>query len=155
MALYECFIDGAARNNGMNKEKLQAACAVVIYEDRKQIALRAKNLGALSNNQAEYEALDMCLLMCRMGSIINPIIYSDSRVVVNQVNGEWDVKEAGLIPFYLNINEIRKDYNFKLVWVPRKKVFIPNDLCNKSLDRLKAAKTKFDVIEGTSFNEFS
>lgn len=141
--LYECFIDGACRNNGsLDRPREAAAAAIIYYNKKEKIVAFARPLGELSNNQAEYEALIMCLTICRTLKIINPIIYSDSRVVVKQVNGDWEVKEKSLLPQYVSVKTLAEDYNFKLVWVPRKNVFLANDLCNKALNQLRAIKSK-------------
>lgn len=127
----EAFIDGAARENG---NKYRAACAVVVYDKKKEVARFTRLLGNRTNNEAEYEALINALLILSMSGYQDPIIYSDSAVVVNQVNGKWNIKAPSLIPCYITVKEIQEEYNFRLIQVPRKQVFIPDELCNKILD---------------------
>lgn len=136
----EVFIDGACRNNGIPGATLQAACAVVIYEKHKEIARFVRPLGQRSNNQAEYEALIMALLMCRMADIVDPIIYSDSAVVVNQVSGKWRCSHTSLIPLFYAVESLGAEYNFKLLHVPRKYVRVADKLCNKCLDDLASSE---------------
>src|SRR5690606_7016378 len=112
-----------------------AACAVCVYNKRKEVARLARLLGDLDHNQAEYEALIAALLMLSMSGFENPIIYSDSAIVVNQVNGNWKVMSPKLVPYWLTIQEIKSEYQFKLVQVPRSKVFIADELCNEILDK--------------------
>lgn len=136
----EVFVDGACRNNGIPGATLQAACAVVIYEKRKEIARFVRPLGQRSNNQAEYEALIMALLMCRMSDLVDPIIYSDSAVVVNQVTGKWRCTHPSLIPLFYAVESLSTDYSFHLSHVPRKFVRVADKLCNKCLDDLASSE---------------
>lgn len=141
-AFYECFIDGACRNNGSKEVEPEAACAAMIYKNKKEVFRFARELGNRTNNQAEYEALILCLTMCIAADIPRPIIYSDSQVVVNQMNGVWESVDPGLLPFYLTATRLKANYNFDLVKVPRSKVFYPDELCNQVLDELQLAKAK-------------
>ena len=56
----EVFCDGASRGQGQKKVG-DAACAVVVYKNRKKIAQFARGLGHRSNNEAEYEAVKQML----------------------------------------------------------------------------------------------
>lgn len=137
----EVFIDGACRNNGITGATKIAACAVIIYENRKEISRFARPLGERTNNQAEYEALIHALLMCSMASVVDPIIYSDSAVVVNQVTGIWKCHNQSLFPFWKTVQTIKDEYDFRLVHVPRHFVRLADKLCNECLDDLDQAKT--------------
>jgi len=131
----EAFIDGACRNEGVFGGKRKAACAVNVYYKKKEKVRFTRLLGELDHNQAEYEALITALLILTMSDFKDPTIYSDSAIVVNQVNGKWKIKSEKLVPYYLSVMEIAAEYNFKLVQVPRSKVFIPDELCNQMLDK--------------------
>ena len=85
--MIEVFIDGASRGQGRASTG-EASCAAVIFDKKKPTAQYARGLGKRTNNEAEYEALLTALLMCSMSDLRDPIIYSDSAVVVNQVNGK-------------------------------------------------------------------
>jgi ribonuclease HI len=128
----EAFIDGASRKPVDGAR--HAACAVVAYNKKQEIVRFNRLLGDRDHNEAEYEALVSCLLLLSMSGFSNPIIYSDSAVVVNQINKKWEVKSPKLIPYYITISNIKSVYDFRLVQVPRSKVFIPDELCNKILD---------------------
>lgn len=138
----EVFIDGAARNNGIPDKKNDAACAVMIYRNRKEIVRFARGLGNQSNNEAEYEALIAALLICSMSDFAAPNIYSDSSVVVNQVNGIWKCRSPHLYPLWMTVKVIQEEYPFHLIQVPRSKVKGADLLCNAFLDTLEASRTK-------------
>ncbi len=132
----EVFCDGASRGQGQKKTG-EAACSVVVYKNRKKIAQFSRGLGPRSNNEAEYEAVIAGLLICAMADLIEPIIYTDSAVVANQINGKWECKNKSLIPLLMTIEDIRSDYNFRVVQVPRAFVWEPDALANSFLDDLE------------------
>ena len=58
-----------------------------------------------SNNEAEYEALIAGLNLARELGVKNMKIHSDSQLVVNQVNGEYQAKEDNMASY---LEEVRK-----------------------------------------------
>lgn len=140
----EVFCDGASRGQGQKKIG-EAACAVVVYKNRKKIAQFARGLGKRNNNEAEYEAIIAGLLICSMADLVDPIIYTDSALVANQINGKWKCKKDNLIPLLMTIEEIREEYNFRVVQVPRAFVWEPDSLANTFLDSLELRREDINV----------
>lgn len=141
MAMYECFVDGASRGQGTRDEEGNllnghGAAAVLIYKNKKLIGQYARALGKTHNNQAEYEAVLLALTMCWSAGLEDPIIYSDSNLVVNQITGEWDCKNEDLIPLLLSIKEIEAVYRFRVKHVPRSFVAEADELANKILNEM-------------------
>ena len=134
----EVFCDGASRGQGQKKFG-EGACAVVVYKNRKKIAQFARGLGPRTNNEAEYEAVIAGLLICSMGYLYDPIIYTDSAVVANHISGRWRCKSDALIPLLMTIEEIRAEFNFR-VQVNRSFVWEPDSLANSFLDELELRK---------------
>lgn len=135
----EVFCDGASRGQGQKKFG-EASCAVVVYKNRKKIAQFARGLGPRTNNEAEYEAVIAGLLICSMADLHDPIIYTDSAVVANQVNGKWKCKNEALMPLLMTIEEIRSEFNFRVVQVNRSFVWEPDSLANAFLNELQIRK---------------
>lgn len=135
----EVFCDGASRGQGQKKFG-EAACSAVVYRNRKKIAQFARGLGPRTNNEAEYEAVIAGLLICSMADLADPIIYTDSAVVANQVNGKWKCKNPTLIPLLMTIEEIKDEFNFRVVQVKRSFVWEPDALANAFLDELELRK---------------
>lgn len=135
----EVFCDGASRGQGQKKIG-EASCAAVVYRNRKKVAQFARGLGPRTNNEAEYEAVIAGLLICSMADLIDPIIYTDSAVVANQINGRWKCKNEVLIPLLMTVEEIREEYNFRVVQVPRAFVWEPDSLAKTFLDSLELRK---------------
>jgi ribonuclease HI len=132
----EVFCDGASRGQGQKKFG-DASCAAVVYKNRKKLAQFARGLGYRTSNEAEYEAVISGLLICSMADLVDPIVYTDSAVVANQVNGKWKCRNATLIPLLMTVEEIRAEFNFRVVQVNRSFVWEPDELANKFLDQLE------------------
>lgn len=141
----EVFCDGASRGQGQKKLG-EAACSAVVYRNRKKIAQFARGLGPRTNNEAEYEAVIAGLLICSMADLVDPIIYTDSAVVANQVNGRWKCKNAALMPLLMTIEEIKAEFNFRVVQVKRAFVWEPDALANTFLDELEIRKEQMNKI---------
>jgi ribonuclease HI len=135
----EVFCDGASRGQGQKKFG-DASCATVVYKNRKKIAQFARGLGYRTSNEAEYEAVISGLLICSMADLVDPIVYTDSAVVANQVNGKWQCRNATLMPLLMTIEEIRSEFNFRVVQVKRSFVWEPDKLANAFLDQLQERK---------------
>ena len=139
----EVFCDGASRGQGQKKIG-EAACATVVYKNRKKVAQFARGLGARSNNEAEYEAVIAGLLVCSMSDFVDPIIYTDSAVVANHISGKWKCKNKALLPLLMTIEDIREEYKFRVVQVPRNLVWEPDALANEFLDELEKRKISYE-----------
>lgn len=138
---FEVFCDGASRGQGQKKTG-EAACSVVVYKNRKKIAQFSRGLGPRTNNEAEYEAVIAGLLISAMADLSDPIIYTDSAVVANQINGKWECKNRLLLPLLMTIEEIKSEYNFRVIQVPRSFVWEPDALANVFLDELEIRNQK-------------
>ena len=135
----EVFCDGASRGQGQKKVG-EASCAAVVYKNRKKVAQFARGLGPRTNNEAEYEAVIAGLLICSMADLIDPIIYTDSAVVANQINGKWKCKNESLIPLLMTVEEIRAEFKFRVIQVNRSFVWEPDSLANAFLNELEIRK---------------
>ena len=84
------YTDGAARGNP------GPAGLGVVIEDDKGMRLRGLHrwLGVATNNEAEYHALIEGLKAVSEWKPDRLEIYLDSKLVVEQMNGRWRVKEA-------------------------------------------------------------
>ena len=72
----------------------------------------------ITNNEAEYLAVYNAILENKSGDME---ILSDSKLAVNQLNGNWHIKEDRLRNLFDKIQEIIKQKNIKVafIWVPR------------------------------------
>ncbi len=90
-------IDGGARGNPG-----PAAAGVVIAdaEDSTPIHEAGYALGRTTNNVAEYQGLLHALELASALSVEQVTVYSDSQLLVRQINGEYRVKSADLKPLF-------------------------------------------------------
>jgi hypothetical protein len=82
-----------------------------------------------------------------MSNLDRPIIYSDSAVVVNHINDKWACRSPHLLPLYLTVKEIQKEFAFTLKQVNRNRVFLPDQLCNEFLDQLYEERQRLKLTD--------
>lgn len=140
------FTDGGSRGNPGS-----AACAFVVYENKKIIFEKSIYLGQATNNVAEYngvlEAINW-LSNQVTNSQLTISFYLDSELVVKQMRGEYKIKDERLKTLYNKIQfqifpqsgiQLRRT-NFKLNisgWhhVPREQNTRADFLVNQELDK--------------------
>jgi ribonuclease HI len=89
------YTDGACRvsNPGL------CSCAYVVYDDDRIIFEWSKALPGLNtNNFAEYTGVLNALMYLAEHKIKSAMIYCDSKLVVSQVNDDWDCYSEELKP---------------------------------------------------------
>jgi ribonuclease HI len=82
------FVDGASRGNPGE------AGAGVIFKDAEGnvVERHARYLGKATNNMAEYKALILALRRAGELGVTSLQVYSDSELLVNQINGRYRVR---------------------------------------------------------------
>ena len=127
---YKVFCDGASRSNPG-----EAAIGVSIETDGKEIHTISKTIGIASNNEAEYLALDSALEYCLKNDFMNLEIFLDSKLVVEQLNGNFKVKSNNLKPIRDKILEHIKELQFvSISHVYREHNKRADELANLALD---------------------
>jgi len=125
------YIDGASRGNPG-----QAGIGVAIYNgDRKSVRQFGYYLGKLTNNMAEYMAAIFAMTVLLELGVKSVTIYSDSELLVRQVNGEYRVKDEKLLPFYLQIKFFLSSFKeVKFFYIRREENKIADRLANRAID---------------------
>lgn len=124
----------------------EAAIGIALYKNNKIYDQYYRGLGIRTNAEAEYEAVLHAVVLCYAMDLPDPIIYSDSTLVVNQVNGAWRVNTPGLLPLYLSIIEMRARYRFRLIHQTRKYLWEADALAGMFLDKLAGIRTERGLI---------
>jgi ribonuclease HI len=97
-----------------------------------------------SNNVTEYEALVHGLKMAKQIGIRRILCFGDSNLVMHQVSGDWDAKDANMVSYHFYVQQLSRFFegcNFH--HVPRAN--------NREADRLsKIGSTKQDIPAGVS-----
>lgn len=126
------YSDGGARGNPG-----PAGIGAVVYDKNKKIIKKiAQYIGQATNNQAEYQALIAGLEEAKKVGAIEVDCYSDSELIVKQLNREYKVKNHGLGPLFIKIWNLSQ--NFKKInfhYIPREKNKEADELVNQAIDQ--------------------
>ena len=128
---FRLFTDAGSRGNPGN-----AAYGVFIYDkNNKLIDFHGKYIGVLTNNQAEFSGLIAGLELGLKNKITEIDCYSDSNLMVNQVNGLFQIKDASLKVKVDKIRDLMKRYkSATLTYIEREKNSIADKMVNIILD---------------------
>lgn len=130
--------DGGARGNPG-----PAGVGVVIADDTgKMIHEFSKFLGNGTNNFAEYQAVSFALqaLKKKFGKKTKEVQFDvrlDSELVQKQLSGEYQIKEPGLVPLFIEIHNLRVS-NFPYITfthVRREQNKRADELANEAMDK--------------------
>jgi ribonuclease HI len=109
----EVYVDGAARGNPG-----PAGIGIVIKDGPKLVGEIGAYIGRSTNNMAEYLALIRGLEEVLIRGFKSASFFSDSELLVKQLNGEYKVKHDNLVPLHyhvLTLIDRMKDFSIKHV----------------------------------------
>jgi ribonuclease HI len=122
--------DGAARGNPG-----PAAIAFIIERSGEKNFEYKERLGEATNNVAEYTALIRALEKARDLGGKRLAIRSDSDLMVQQMKGQYKVKNAGLVPLFDKARRLCQDFDsVTFRHIPREENTRADRLCNQALD---------------------
>jgi ribonuclease HI len=114
MSRLVAYVDGGSLGNPGS-----AGIGVVIDDAQGQKIRIAKWIGRQDNNVAEYFALLealQCALKLRARAIH---VYSDSQVMVRQMNGTYRCRSARLYSLHWTCRKLTRSLDFSISYVPR------------------------------------
>jgi phosphoribosyl 1,2-cyclic phosphate phosphodiesterase len=147
--------DGAARGN----PGPASAGAALIDADRPgaerpgaaPLATISEALGHQTNNVAEWTAVVRALDLAAELGAEEVLLLLDSKLVVEQIQGRWRVKDAKLVPFHEEaIAGLRRFRRWSARHVPRSENSTADALANEALDRVAAGGPRLVVRRPTS-----
>ena len=103
---WKVYVDGAANQKG-------SGVGLVLISPEKIAIEKSLRLGfSATNNEAEYEALLQGMVMVQKmgGKAIEA--FSDSRLVVGQVRGELDARDARMQEYLSQVKRLQSDFEF-------------------------------------------
>ncbi|HZE39965.1 MAG TPA: reverse transcriptase-like protein [Stackebrandtia sp.] len=123
--------DGGSRGNpgpaGYGAVVLDASGEVLV--DRKGF------LGVTTNNVAEYSGLIAGLTAARELGALAVDVRMDSKLVVEQMNGNWKVKHPNLRPLAAEAAALVRDFDtVTFTWIPRAQNTRADALANEAMD---------------------
>lgn len=131
------YTDGGSRGNPGH-----SGFGVVIYDEKKQvIAKLSKYIGIKTNNEAEYSALIDSLAWLRDNAVLHSItaiiFYSDSQLMVRQLQGKYKVKADNIKPLFIQAKSLLDSLNLTYQFndIPREQNSLADELANEAMDR--------------------
>ena len=133
------YTDGGSRGNPG-----ESACAYAICKmDGTVVEKSGYYIGIATNNQAEYYGFKRGLERARDLGIDKIDLYSDSELVVNQMNGKYKVKNQELAPLNQEVKELVDSFEqVTITHIPRELNKITDSEVNRILDHQAKIKRK-------------
>lgn len=98
-----------------------------------------EEIGHGTNNEAEYTALMAVLDAAIQAGVDDLVVYGDSQLVINQVNGAWLIKAKELVPLCQTAVSLKAQIaKVKLCWVARTENTEADALSKKALGVIEA-----------------
>ena len=120
--MIDMYTDGSAIN-GVNKAGGWGFVAIkdgeIINSDS---GTWTREKGVMTSNACEYKAvIEACkwIIKNKINEKVN--FLSDSRLVVNQLNGNWVVRSKNLLDLYLEARNYMRMIKHEISWIPRVK----------------------------------
>jgi len=133
------YTDGGSRGNPG-----ESACAYAICKmDDTVVEKSGYYIGIATNNQAEYYGFKQGLERCRELGIDKIDLFSDSELVVNQVNGTYKVKNQELAPLHQEVKALVDSFEkVTITHIPRELNKITDHEVNRILDQQQRIKNQ-------------
>lgn len=128
------FTDGGARGNPG-----PAGIGAVIFDEHENIIGEiSEYIGKTTNNQAEYKALIAGLEKAKNIGAEEIEVFSDSELMVKQLNREYKVKDKNLAPLFMMAHNISLGFE-KIVFkhIRREKNKSADKLVNRAIDKFE------------------
>ena len=126
------FTDGVARGN----PGAGGFGAIIKGTDGNILKKIEGYLGITTNNFAEYSALIAALKASLKYHAKKVEVYSDSQLIVRQLNGQYSVKSESLLPLYKEAKRLISVLgNVIISYIPREKNKEADALANKAVDQ--------------------
>ena len=135
------YTDGGSRGN----PGPAAGAFVIIDQDGKQLCAQAKFLPIATNNIAEYTALACALQKAKSLGAEALKIFSDSELMVKQLNGDYKVKNDSIRQLFKQCLDILSEFqSWQISYIPRTENKLADKLVNRAIDTTGDIEQKSD-----------
>lgn len=125
----EAWVDGASRGNPG-----EAGFGLLFRQGDRSDEI-CGFLGHATNNVAEYAGLVAALTLANKEKLDQLTVYSDSQLLVRQIQGRYRVKAPHLVPIFLRVLQLRQQLSkFEIRHVPREENREADQLANQAID---------------------
>jgi formyltetrahydrofolate-dependent phosphoribosylglycinamide formyltransferase len=133
------YTDGGSRGN----PGPAAAAFILTGTDKNIIDGKAFFLGETTNNVAEYTGLVKALSAAKQAGGTSIEVFSDSQLMVRQINGRYKVKSSNLKEFYAECTELLAGFtSWRITHIPRDNNKQADELANRAMDLKKNVTLK-------------
>ena len=120
---WEVYVDGASNQRGSGVGLVLMSPEKIVIEKFLRLDFSA------TNNEAEYEALLVGMTMVQRMGGKSIKLFSDSRLVVGQVRGEFEAKDERMQGYLCQVKCLQLKFDsFDLIYVPRSGNAYPDSL---------------------------
>ena len=127
-------VDGGSRGN----PGPAGIAAVATDPSGEVLAERSETIGRATNNVAEYRALLLGVQLAKELGADEVEFIGDSKLIVEQVKGNWKVKQEHLRPLHTKSRDALRDLSkWSIRHVKRDENTRADDLLNEALDSAK------------------
>jgi ribonuclease HI len=140
-------IDGGARGN----PGPAGAGFVLETSSGEEICVGGRFLGETTNNVAEYQALLLGLEVALARGIDRVVVYSDSELLVKQMNGVYKVKHPNMRPLFARAcGLVDRFVSVRVAHVRREQNKRADELANQAMDARRAVGDVGEACEDAS-----
>jgi ribonuclease HI len=109
---------------------IDGSCAAILYAEGSEIARKGLFLGEVTNNVAEYEAVILGLRMAQKTMITKLDIISDSKLIVNQIRGVFQIKNPAFLPLRKLVWDLGSSFErVDIWWMSRENTHAADQIC--------------------------
>jgi probable phosphoglycerate mutase len=135
--------DGAARGNpgpaSLGAALIDGSRVDALEPTARPDATISEALGVQTNNVAEWTGVVRALELARRLGAEKVDLFLDSKLIVEQLQGRWRVKDAKLQPLWAEAKSMLAGFNrWSATHVPRAQNSTADRLANEALDRVAA-----------------
>ncbi|MCX8192572.1 MAG: ribonuclease HI family protein [Nitrososphaeria archaeon] len=124
------FFDGSSHGNPG-----PSGIGLIIYDkDGREISRFSDYIGFKTNNEAEYLALIKSLEIAIRLGVSEVELYSDSELLVKQMNGEYKVRDKKIVKLHSIAQELMKKLKVRLIHIDREENREADRLANKAIE---------------------
>lgn len=142
MKKLKVYVDGASRGNPGD-----AGIGIVMLDENGNVIKEMSDyIGQTTNNIAEYTALVTALKEAIEVGCEEIEVFSDSELMVKQINGQYQIKNEGIKRLYSQVSQLMKEFkSFSINHVKREFNRRADELANEGIDMALGDEEIIDI----------